>query len=195
MTTSRNRGVDPDGRVSQHRSDIGIANTVAWSPDDRYVYFGDTLANLDTEDYLWNHRFHGHRVVGVAPDGDIDEIIELPVRNVTSCTFGGADRTTVFITTAAADGTAGERLAGSLFALRTEVPGILRIASSSTHSTPIDGLHPPTKSAKGLPCLQKPWIDGTGSKLRSSATSGTSLHESTQIKRLPTCSHSKTPRQ
>lgn len=148
--------VDPDGQVSKHRTDIGIANTVAWSPDYRYFYFGDSLANtvwrfdydlktgnitneipflrnfgrgspdgstVDTEGYLWNCRFHGNCIVRVAPDGDIDEIIEMPVRNVTSCTFGGADRATLFITTAAADSTAGERLAGSLFALRTEVSG------------------------------------------------------------------------
>ena len=148
--------LDPDGQVSKHRADIGIANTVAWSPDYRYFYFGDSLADtvwrfdydlktgnitneipflrnfgrgspdgstVDSEGYLWNCRFHGNCIVRVAPDGDIDEIIEMPVRNVTSCTFGGADRTTLFITTAAADSTAGERLAGSLFALRTKVPG------------------------------------------------------------------------
>lgn len=147
--------IDPDGGVSKHRADIGISNTVAWSPDYRHFYFGDSLANtiwrfeydlktgnisnetpflrnfgrgspdgstVDSEGYLWNCRFRGNCVVRVAPDGEIDEFIEMPVRNVTSCTFGGADRRTLFITTAE-DSTAGERLAGSLFAFRTEVPG------------------------------------------------------------------------
>ena len=147
--------LDPDGGVSQHRTAIGISNTVAWSPDYRYFYFGDSLANtvwrfdydlktgnisnetsflkdfgrgnpdgsiVDSEGYLWNCRFHGNCIVRVAPSGEIDEIIEMPVRNVTSCTFGGADRRTLFITTAQ-DSPAGERLAGSLFALRTQVPG------------------------------------------------------------------------
>jgi sugar lactone lactonase YvrE len=37
--------IDPDSRVSEHRSGIGISNTVAWSPDRRHFYFGDSPAN------------------------------------------------------------------------------------------------------------------------------------------------------
>ena len=37
--------IDPDFHVTIWERDIGIANTLAWSPDGRKFYFGDTLAN------------------------------------------------------------------------------------------------------------------------------------------------------
>jgi sugar lactone lactonase YvrE len=37
--------LDPDAGLSVHRRDIGISNTLAWSPDRRRFYFGDSLAN------------------------------------------------------------------------------------------------------------------------------------------------------
>ena len=59
----------------------------------------------------------------VAPDGGIDKVIEMPVKNITTCTFGGADLTTLYVTTAAADRADTDRLAGSLFAIETGIPG------------------------------------------------------------------------
>jgi sugar lactone lactonase YvrE len=47
----------------------------------------------------------------------------MPVRNVTTCTFGGSDLRTLYITTASSDAAIGDRLAGGLFALRTDVTG------------------------------------------------------------------------
>src|SRR5208337_4825727 len=38
--------VDPDGQATTWRKGVGIANTLAWSPDRRRFYFGDTLANV-----------------------------------------------------------------------------------------------------------------------------------------------------
>jgi hypothetical protein len=38
--------IDPDGRTSIHRRNIGISNTLAWSPDRLRFYSGDTLANV-----------------------------------------------------------------------------------------------------------------------------------------------------
>lgn len=44
--------IDPDGHVTAWEREIGIANTVAWSPDGRKFYFGDTLANsVNVYDY------------------------------------------------------------------------------------------------------------------------------------------------
>ncbi len=38
--------LDPDGRVTRHTEpEFGISNTMAWSPDRRRFYFGDTLRN------------------------------------------------------------------------------------------------------------------------------------------------------
>lgn len=148
--------IDPNGRASCFREKIGISNTLAWSPDQRHFYFGDTLANViwvydyeastgaisnerpflegfgrgypdgsavDSEGYLWNCRFCGNCIVRVAPDGKIDRVVEMPVKNITTCTFGGADLQTLFVTTASAEAPRGDRLAGSLFAIRTDVKG------------------------------------------------------------------------
>lgn len=37
--------IDSQGHASEWKQDIGISNTVAWSPDARSFYFGDTEAN------------------------------------------------------------------------------------------------------------------------------------------------------
>ena len=79
---------------------------------------------MDAEGYLWNCRFGGGCVVRIAPDGSIDRIIDLPVTNVTTCTFGGPDLKTAFITTASVLSPETERLAGSLFTLESSVPGL-----------------------------------------------------------------------
>ena len=80
-------------------------------------------STVDSEGFLWNCRFFGGCIVRVAPDGKIDCVVEMPVRNVTTCTFGGPDLRTLYITTALNDAAAGDRLAGGLFALRTDVAG------------------------------------------------------------------------
>jgi sugar lactone lactonase YvrE len=148
--------VDPDGGISIHRRDVGISNTLAWSPDHRRFYFADTLANViwtydydpatgsisneqtffqgfsrglpdgstvDAEGYLWNCRFFGGCIVRVAPNGTVDRVIEMPVSNVTTCTFGGKDYKTLYITTASAVAPDWDRLGGGLYAIETAVGG------------------------------------------------------------------------
>ncbi len=79
---------------------------------------------MDAEGCLWNARFGGGCVVRVRPDGAIDRILEVPSINVTTCTFGGPDLKTLYITTAGYGGKPGQRLAGSLFSVRVPVPGL-----------------------------------------------------------------------
>jgi sugar lactone lactonase YvrE len=71
----------------------------------------------------WNCRFGGSCIVNVAPDGKVDCVIEMPVKNVTTCAFGGEDLRTLYITTASILGGDADRLSGSLFALDLDVPG------------------------------------------------------------------------
>lgn len=148
--------LDADGKVTIWRREVGISNTLAWSPDRRHFYFGDTLANVvrvydydpatgaitnerpflegftrglpdgstvDSEGYLWNCRFFGGCIVRVAPDGTIDRIVEMPVKNITTCTFGGTGRKTLYVTTAKIEAPPGDRLAGGLYAVPTDVAG------------------------------------------------------------------------
>jgi sugar lactone lactonase YvrE len=145
------------GAVSVHKSGIGITNTLAWSPDGKLFYCGDTMRNaiyvwdydrasgtianerpffanfergapdgsaMDGDGFLWNARYGGGCVVRVGRDGKIDRVVDMPVGNVTTCTFGGADLRTLYITTAQGGSGPGERLAGGLYALPVDAPGL-----------------------------------------------------------------------
>ena len=147
------------GTTTVEKTGIAITNTLAWSPDNKRFYCGDSLRNvisvcdydlatgrianerpffagferglpngsaMDSAGYLWNARYDGGCVVRVAPDGKVDRIVEMPVRAVTTCTFGGPQLKTLFITTARGGlGMANnERLAGGLFTLDVDVPGL-----------------------------------------------------------------------
>jgi sugar lactone lactonase YvrE len=81
-------------------------------------------SSIDAQGRLWNCRFDGGCVVCIAPDGGIDHVLEIPVRNVTTCAFGGPDLATLYITTAAMMTTPSDRLAGSLFAYAAGVAGL-----------------------------------------------------------------------
>lgn len=149
--------IDPDGSVLECKRDIGISNTLAWSPDHSTFYFADTLRNtiyaydyeiatgaisgerpffagfdrgmpdgsaIDSQGYLWNCRWGGACIVRIAPDGSIDRIVDMPARNITSCTFGGPDLQTLYVTSARMDTDSEDRLAGSLFAVETGVSGL-----------------------------------------------------------------------
>ena len=149
--------IDPDGKVTEWAREIGISNTLAWSPDGTRFYFADTLTNvisvyrydgatgaiadpqpffagfergspdgsaMDRAGYLWNCRYGGGCIVRLSPEGAIDRVIEIPAANVTSCTFGGEDYRTLYVTTAGVGGPAGDRLGGCLFAIRSEVAGM-----------------------------------------------------------------------
>jgi sugar lactone lactonase YvrE len=56
---------------------------------------------VDTEDCVWLAVWGGSAVLRFAPDGRQVAHVELPVSCPTSCTFGGDDRATLLITTAA----------------------------------------------------------------------------------------------
>ena len=79
---------------------------------------------IDAEGHLWNCRYGGGCVLRVAPDGTVARVLEMPVTDITTCTFGGPDLRTLFITTAGTTKRPGERLAGGLFAVDVDVPGL-----------------------------------------------------------------------
>ncbi len=87
----------------------------------------DGLA-IDARGHVWVALYGGSRVVQLdAVDGTPRAAIPLPVSQVTSCAFGGADLATLYITTAAQELTAAqharEPLAGALFSARPDVAG------------------------------------------------------------------------
>ncbi|NVO25432.1 SMP-30/gluconolactonase/LRE family protein [Donghicola mangrovi] len=58
-------------------------------------------ATVDAEGYVWNAKVLGGRLVRYAPDGSVDRVIQMPVRNVTSVAFGGPDLDILFVTSMA----------------------------------------------------------------------------------------------
>ena len=85
-------------------------------------------STVDAEGFLWNAEFDGWCVRRYAPDGRLDRTIELPTKCPTSCSFGGADLTTLYITTSRHRLTEAEQdaqpLAGSLLAVEAGVKGL-----------------------------------------------------------------------
>lgn len=79
---------------------------------------------VDVSGHIWSARYGGGCVVRLTPEGKVDRVVDLPVDNITNCTFGGADLKTLFITTAKGGSGKGERLAGSLYALAVDIPGV-----------------------------------------------------------------------
>jgi sugar lactone lactonase YvrE len=81
-------------------------------------------STIDTDGCIWNCRWGGSCVVRFTPDGEVDQIIEMPVQNITNCVFGGKDMKTLFITTASNKGENQNDLDGSLFAVNLDYQGL-----------------------------------------------------------------------
>ena len=79
-------------------------------------------STIDTDGCVWNCRWGGSCIVRFTPSGKVDQIIEMPVQNITNCVFGGKDMKTLFITTASNDNK--NNLDGSLFYINLNYQGI-----------------------------------------------------------------------
>jgi sugar lactone lactonase YvrE len=77
---------------------------------------------MDEEGFLWNCRYFGHCLVRFTPTGEVDRVVEMPVTNITNCTFGGSDLRTLFVTTAGVG--VDEPLAGGVFAFDAGIRGL-----------------------------------------------------------------------
>jgi len=104
-------------------SESGLTNrrTFAEIPDEGRP---DGLT-VDSEGGVWTAISNGGAVHRYRADGVLDEIVEIPARKVTACTFGGAWLDQLFITTSReglADGE--DPLAGSLFRAQPTVTGL-----------------------------------------------------------------------
>jgi len=83
---------------------------------------------IDVDGFLWVAFWDGRSVRRLAPDGRLDEIVELPATRVTSCVFGGPDLTDLYVTSAmnglTPEQLASEPEAGALFRVRPGVRGL-----------------------------------------------------------------------
>jgi sugar lactone lactonase YvrE len=107
-----------DGALSDKRVFVRIDEPGAY-PDGPIV---------DSEGCLWTALFGGWGLRRYSPDGRLVGELRLPCANVTKAAFGGADLSTLYITTAWKGLSAAERakqdLAGGLFRARVNVPGL-----------------------------------------------------------------------
>jgi sugar lactone lactonase YvrE len=87
---------------------------------------------VDADGCLWVALWNGRCVRRYTPDGKLDRTMQLPVAQVTSCTFGGDDLGELYITSAARGLSAGDLrdqpAAGGVFRLRPGVTGLAAAA-------------------------------------------------------------------
>ena len=82
----------------------------------------DGLA-VDAEGGVWLAIWGGACVVRLTASGEIEGIVRVPTPATTSCTFGGDDGRTLFITTAQ-DEAPRDSAAGAVFSFATDVSGV-----------------------------------------------------------------------
>ena len=83
---------------------------------------------VDAEGGVWNAEWDGGQVIRIDLAGRVTHRIQLPVRKATCCAFGGADLSTLYITTSrlgmTGEETAKSPLSGGLFAARPGLRGL-----------------------------------------------------------------------
>jgi sugar lactone lactonase YvrE len=97
-----------------------ISNRRLFASFDRGVPDG---SSIDTEGFLWNARWGGSCAVRFAPNGKVDRVIELPVTQPSSCTFGGQNLEILYVTSARTGLTNPNSFDGALLALEVGVRG------------------------------------------------------------------------
>lgn len=130
----------PDGRTLYHIDTLGrviyafdlgadgaLANRRVFARVDEDGVYPDGPA-VDAAGCIWVGLFGGWGVNRYSPQGELLATLELPVANCTKPAFGGEDRRTLYITTAwkgLSDRQRAEQpLAGGLFAVRLDTPGL-----------------------------------------------------------------------
>ena len=82
---------------------------------------------VDAENHVWTGLYLGSRVARYSPDGELVDSFEMPARDITKMTFGGADFGTAYVTSATKNMDAADMerwpQAGSLFAFDAPVKG------------------------------------------------------------------------
>jgi sugar lactone lactonase YvrE len=78
---------------------------------------------LDAEGGLWVAVWGAGEVQRYTPDGQLDTVVRLPVRQVSSAAFGGTDLSTLYITTARENPGPGQSHGGDIFACTPGVTG------------------------------------------------------------------------
>jgi sugar lactone lactonase YvrE len=146
--------LDPDRTVDVVEPSVTCSNGLGWSPDRQTAYYIDSTTQrvdaldgdftgrrpfitvppehglpdgltVDSEGGVWVAFYGGSAVRRYSPDGRVDAVLEVPVTQVTACTFGGAALDELYITTSRENLPEGEQpAAGSIFRARPGVTGL-----------------------------------------------------------------------
>lgn len=99
-----------------------------------YLVFDDRVPkpdgmSIDAEGGLWIAFWDAAEIRRYGPDRELDVVVRVPARQVTSCAFSGPDLRDLYITSAttglSAEALAEQPHAGGLFHVRAPVPGVL----------------------------------------------------------------------
>ena len=108
-----------DGAISNKRVFVQLEAEAEGYPDGMTV---------DADSCIWLAHFAGSRITRYSPEGKVLQVIPMPVPNITSCTFAGADLDTMYITTARhllkEEDVRKYPLSGSLFSCKPGVTGL-----------------------------------------------------------------------
>lgn len=112
-----------DGVIYRHvlQGDGTLGERTVWA--EKHVRGDPDGSAMDAEGYVWNARWGGHCLIRFAPDGRVDQVMEVPVSHPTSCVFGGPQMSTLFITSARPSSGAQE-LDGAVLAIETGIKGL-----------------------------------------------------------------------
>jgi sugar lactone lactonase YvrE len=78
-----------------------VANRRTFAQVDTSGGGGSDGCTVDAEGYLWQALVYAGKIVRYTPDGQVDRVIEMPVKKITSLTFGGPNLDTLFVTSMA----------------------------------------------------------------------------------------------
>jgi sugar lactone lactonase YvrE len=136
FTVTNGPAVSPDGSTLYSTDTVGgeiyaheLKNGMPGEPR-RFIQFEDGWGHpdgmaIDAEGHLWVCHWGGSRITRFDTEGKVERILPVPTAQVTKCAFGGADLTTLYITTAAIghDPTI-DPMAGHLFVVETGISGV-----------------------------------------------------------------------
>lgn len=102
--------------VFDHDPGAGLTRRRPWAQVDCSLGRPDGLT-VDAEGGVWVALFGGAAVARFDPGGTLVGLVELPVSQITACSFGGSDLRTLFVTTSRYGLECPEPAAGALFAV------------------------------------------------------------------------------
>ncbi|MEW2492395.1 SMP-30/gluconolactonase/LRE family protein [Streptomyces nodosus] len=140
VSVSNGTGWSPDGLLMYYIDSTTRRIDVFNIEDDRRLVNRRPLARIedgagipdgltvDADGCVWVALWDGSAVRRYTPSGDLDRVVELPVRRPTACAFGGAGLSDLYITTARTGLTDPHPLSGSLLVLPDTGKGLAQPA-------------------------------------------------------------------